>query len=214
MATNNLKKFQKGLFNRGLQGQIILGNSKNGNNVSAIIVSGYKFDRLCNMTGEDVDMLLDDIACNVKSAYEMHVSGRNSHATQKVEKAHGRTDSEVENNQNKQDMTYCNVCANIQHYNRTWQDVLKQVVTRDKAEKTSLNNWIESMRGMHGDSFKKVIAKNANKNIFLIDGYIYNRYAFEKNLERYGQENFNRKLNKVEIDNMIKMFVTNKAVVA
>lgn len=215
MATANRKSFEKGIFERGLQAQIILSNSKNQNNVVAIIVDGYKFDRLSLYTKIDVDILLDDITCNgTQKAYEHHTCKRSSVAKQKVNEAHGRTESETQNNQDMQGMTYADVLQNIQHLNKTWVEVLQQVVARDERSSLSLENWIEKIKHFHGDNFKKVIAKNANKTIFLINGHIHNRYALSENLKKCGLENFGREFSESEISSMIKMFVNNNMVVA
>ena len=121
MSTKNDKAFkeaEKMLNNKGFYPQIITG--KNPTNVIAMVVSGYKFDRLSGFIKSDALELARDIIENgVAKAYEHHTYNRNSTAKQKINDAHGRSYRECTENHNTQEMTYASRWCAIQLYNRT-----------------------------------------------------------------------------------------------
>ena len=213
MAMSNRKSFENLLSQKNLNAQIILGNSKKQDNVNAIIVSGYKFDRLSLFTKVEIELLLDDIICNgVQKAYEHHTYKRSSAAKQKINVAHGRTDMEIQNNQDVQDMTYADVLENIQHVGRTWTEVLYQVFVRDTSPLVRLDKWVECLQHFHGKNYKNVIKEIANKTVYLINNHVYCDYAFRENLKKCAEVN-GYEFSEETMTNMIKMFVQKAAAV-
>lgn len=129
MANRNRVATIKAMVENNVQGQIITG--KNPDNVVAVIVGGYKFDRLANTTRDELDALMASIACDLKEAYTAHVERRSSCAKQKINEAHGRSYRERAIHHDTQEMTYADRFQNIQFVGQTISHVLWQYVVED-----------------------------------------------------------------------------------
>ena len=114
MANRNRVATIKAMVENNVVGQVITG--KNPDNVVAVVVGGYKFDRLANTTRDELDALMASIACNLKEAYMAHVERRSSCAKQKINDAHGRSYRECSINHDTQEMTYADRFHNIQFF--------------------------------------------------------------------------------------------------
>lgn len=192
MAVFNLKGFNESAKQHNITNyQLIMGSSKSGKNVKGMIVDGYTFDRLSLYTREDIDMLMEDIACNgAKEAYTNHVNGRSSKAKQKVSEAHGRFEGERLANYLQQIMTYADPFENIQFKNQTWVNVLNQLVERETAcKQTELGAWKASMREWHANSETVCNSLIESKQIRIIKGHVIPEKTFKRFLEKFCNEN-------------------------
>ena len=192
MAVFNLKGFNESAKQHNITGyQLIMGNSKSGKNVKGMLVSGYMFDRLSLYTREDIDMLMEDIACNgAEAAYKNHVNGRSSKAKQKVSGAHGRFEGERLANYLQQLMTYADPFENIQFKNQTWINVLNQLVARESTCKQSeIEAWKASMKEWHANSESVCNSLIESKQIRVIDGHAIPEKTFKRFLEKFCTEN-------------------------
>lgn len=208
MATMNKNGFIKSAQEHNITGyQLIMGKAKN--NVIGMLYGGYQFDRLSLFTRLDIDMLMEDIACNgVKVAYEHHTYNRKSVAKQKVNEAHGRMDGERVVNYIMQLMTYANPFENIQFKGQTWVSVLNQLIEREQdSEISKVANWIESMKEFHASKAKKIVFELINnKEVRILDGHVIPEKTFERFLSQFCKENNLKELEDVEMKELINKY--------
>ena len=195
MGVSNLKKFNESAQKHNVTDyQLIMGADKSGRNVKGMLIGGYMFDRLSlyGLSGtDDIDELMQNIACyGVAEAYKMHVSGRNSKATQKASDAHGRFEGERLVNYLQQVMTYADPFENIQFKGQTWISVLNQLVERETAcDLTEIETWKNSMRDWHANSEKVCNDMLLSGKIRVLDGHIIPEKYFKNFLSKYCEVN-------------------------
>lgn len=160
MSNRNYKATVKALQENNLQGQIITG--KNPENAQAIIIDGYTFDKITHMNKASIMELCQNIACKgTKQAYVEYVNDRQSVALQKINIAHGRTASEVLENQLGQQMTYADSYSSYQFKGRQLKDCMLELVERtennheivtDKHENLCYyKTWVQRVYGFYMD---------------------------------------------------------------
>ena len=208
MANYNVSAFKKSAQEHNITGyQLILGKSKG--NVIGMLYGGYQFDRVSIFTKLEIDMLMEDIACNgAEVAYKNHVSGRRSVAKQKVNEAHGRMDGERIENFLNQFMTYADPFKNIQFKGQTWISVLNQLVEREQdSEISEVKNWIKSMQDWHAGNAKQVVMSLINKgDVRILNGHVIPQKTFERFLEQFCKENGYSELDEVKMNELINKY--------
>lgn len=185
--------------------QLIMGSAKNGKNVNAILVGGYKFDRLSNLTKAEIDIIMDDIACNgVAVAYEHHTYGRNSVAKQKVNEGHGRTDDERIAYLLKQMMTYAKRFSGIQFIGQTMESVFDQLIER---ESLTLEQWVKGMRDWHGSNAKALVLNAIGKSMHIVDNKAVCDATFRGFISEYAKQNGLTEPNEEQKGKMIAVYL-------
>ena len=212
MGVSNLKKFNESAQKHNIKGyQLIMGADKSGRNVKGMLVGGYMFDRLSlyGLSGtDDIDELMQNIACHgVKVAYEMHVSGRNSKAKQKVSQAHGRMDGERLVNYLEQCMTYADPFENIQFKGQTWIAVLNQLVERETAcNLTEIETWKNSMKEWHANSERVCNNMLLSGKIRVLNNHIIPEKFFKNFISKYCEVNGFKTLQDSQIIELINKY--------
>lgn len=189
MATMNLNSIVKSAQEHNVtEYQLIMGSSKSGKNVNAILVGGYKFDRLSNLTKAEIDIIMDDIACNgVAVAYEHHTYGRNSVAKQKVNEGHGRSNDERLAYLLEQMMTYAKRFSGVQFIGQTMESVFDQLIER---ETITLEQWVKGMKDWHGVNAKaKVLDAIKNKTMHIVEDKAICDVTFRNFITEYAKQN-------------------------
>ena len=207
MANMNRASFIKSAQNHNIsEYQLILG--KCPNNVIGFLYGGYKFDRVSTFTKCEIEMLMDDIACNgVVKAYENHTYNRNSKASHKISDAHGRMDGERIVNYFLQLRTNASPFTNIQFKGHTWISVLNQLVERESDARTSeLNYWCHSMRDFHTNAKKVCIELVKSKQVRVLNGHVIPEQTFRRFLNQWVDENKIKGLDDNKMDAMIDMY--------
>ena len=208
MATMNKNGFIKSAQEHNITGyQLIMGKAKN--NVIGMLYGGYQFDRLSLFTRLEIDMLMDDIACNgAQVAYEHHTVNRKSVAKQKVNEAHGREDGERIVNYIMQFMTYADPFKNIQFKGQTWVGVLNQLVEREQeSEISKVANWVENMKDWHASNAKRIVFELINnKDIRILNGHVIPEKTFERFLGQFCKENNLKEFKDTEMKELINKY--------
>lgn len=208
MATMNKNGFIKSAQEHNITGyQLIMGKAKN--NVIGMLYGGYQFDRLSLFTRLEIDMLMDDIACNgAQVAYEHHTYNRKSVAKQKVNGAHGREDGERIVNYIMQFMTYADPFKNIQFKGQTWVSVLNQLVEREQeSEISKVANWVENMKDWHAGNAKRIVFELINnKDVRILNGHVIPEKTFERFLNQFCKENNLKELESEKAKELINKY--------
>ncbi len=189
MANMNLNSVVKSAQEHGIKDyQLIMGNSKSGKNVNAILIGGYKFDCISNLTKVEIDTIMDDIACNgVAVAYEHHTHGRNSVAKAKVNEGHGRSNEERFAYLLQQMMTYAKRFSGVQFVGQTMESVFDQLIER---EDLTLDRWVKGMIDWHGRNAKqKVLDAITNKEMHVIGDKVICDCTFRDYITKYAKQN-------------------------
>ena len=188
MANMNLNSIVKSAQEHGVTDyQLIMGSSKSGKNVNAILIGGYKFDRISNLTKCEIDIIMDDIACNgVAVAYEHHTYGRNSVAKQKVNEGHGRSNDERFAYLLKQMMTYAKRFNGIQFVGQSMESVFDQLIER---ESLTLDRWVKGMIEWHGSNAKALVLNAIGKSMHIVDNKVICDCTFRNLISEYAKQN-------------------------
>ena len=227
MANRNKNAFTTVLLEKNINNaQIITG--KNPDNVIALNVQGYTFDRLSNVSKLDVELLADDIACmGTKKAFEVFMANRSSVAKQKVNNAHGRTVLEVLENALNQEMTYADsIKPLIQLKGKRLSDALECLKDITESQNTIFNEnmnyyktWVKHVVAWYTDKesckfhakgleLAKNFIMNAlhNGDVLIVNEHVYTRYCLENFIKLWAESN-SVKYSKVEIDKAINGWV-------
>lgn len=209
MANMNLNSVVKSAQEHNVTDyQLIMGNSKSGKNVNAILIGGYKFDCISNLTKVEIDTIMDDIACNgVAVAYEHHTHGRNSVAKQKVNEGHGRSNEERFAYLLQQMMTYAKRFSGIQFVGQTMESVFDQLIERE--DLMTLDRWVKGMIDWHGSKAKALVfdaIKDKSMHV-LKDNKVICDCTFRDYITEYAKQNKLRVPNKDEQTKMIAVYL-------
>ena len=168
MANNNRRTFEKvAEANNIKQFQLVLG--KNPNNVIALNIGGFTFDRLSLYTRCEIELLMEDIACNgATEAYKNFMDARNasSASKQKVFSGHGRSRNEVKTHELEQEMTYADRFFNIQFAGQSLPHVLWQYTIYNGNECMGL---AKSYKGFH----KNCTVEDIRNNFIIVNEKMY-----------------------------------------
>ena len=206
MANMNLNSVVKSAQEHSVTDyQLIMGSSKSGKNVNAILIGGYKFDCISNLTKVEIDTIMDDIACNgVAVAYEHHTHGRNSVAKQKVNEGHGRTDDERFAYLLKQMMTYAKRFKNVQFVGQTMESVFDQLI---EVESQTFTEWVNSCKDWHGKNAKAFILNSIGKNVHVIGDKVVCDRTFRDSIGEYAKQNGYKEPNEEQKTKMIAVYL-------
>ena len=199
MVARNLKPFVTGAKERNINMQYILSGSKQGDNGNAVIIDGYKFDRVSQYLKEDVTNFLDYVQkYGAKSAYEARMGLSNSVAKQKVNDAWGRTMSESAKHHNDQQFTYADGIKHlIQFKGQKLSDCLDALVDLTETSKSLFNGenmndvrvWTRHMGAWHNPKILKCQELIKNKEVYVINGFIYTNYNLFQFIKLYAKSN-------------------------
>ena len=209
MAVSNLNKFKASAIKYGVKEyQLIMGADKSGRNVKGMLVDGYMFDRLSlyGLSGtDDIDELMQAIACDVAKAHEAHVSGRNSVAKQKVNEGHGRSNDERFSYLLKQMMTYAKRFDGVQFIGQTMESVLDQLVNR---EDMTLDRWVKGMRDWHGSNAKALVLKAIkDRTMHVIGDKVICDCTFRNFITEYAKQNHFNEPSDEQKEKMIAVYL-------
>ena len=210
MANRNRNAFTTVLLEKNINNaQIITG--KNPDNVIALNVQGYTFDRLSSFTKLDVELLADDIACmGAQKAFEAFMATRSSVAKQKVNNAHGRTVFEALEHALSQNMTYADsIKPLIQLKGKRLSDALECLKDITESQNTIFNEnmnhyktWVNHVIAWYTDKEScKFHAKGLelaksfimsalhNGDILIVNEHVYTRYCLENFIKLWADAN-------------------------
>jgi hypothetical protein len=227
MANRNRNAFTTVLLEKNINNaQIITG--KNPDNVIALNVQGYTFDRLSSFTKLDVELLADDIACmGTQKAFEKFMACRSSVAKQKVNNAHGRTVIEALEHALAQNMTYADsIKPLIQLKGKRLSDALECLKDITESQNTIFDEnmnyyktWVKHVVAWYTDKesckfhakgveLAKNFIMNAlhNGDILIVDEHVYTRYCLENFIKLWAESN-SVKYSDADIDKAISEWV-------
>lgn len=198
MSNRTRGTWTKALAEKGITAQLVAGS--NPENIIAVVISGYKFDKTTHMTKSSILDLVNDITCmGVKDAYTQYVNDRQSVALQKINTAHGRTAIEILENQLGQARTYADTFHNYQFKGKALHDCLAlyiydtennhELITDKHENFAYYKTWVKMVYGFYMDKDNKdwkhgkTIAENVmrwslkTKQVRLIREHVYSNEA-------------------------------------
>lgn len=191
MATQNLKRIIKAVNANGIIAQVIPSPS-NPLNSFKVICNGIEF-KSSQWTSEDIENFVEFAQGKLSADCVAGVSV----AKQKINTAHGTTVIKESENWINQLMTYADgVKSLIQLKGQSLNTVINAYMDlTENANNVMGNNlnyykdWVESMKHWHDNAKIKVLAMLQNKEVFIMNEYVYSKVGMYNLIKNWFGEN-------------------------